>query len=502
METSHHGSATNPYDHPSPAADATSATTELNDDGLSTSFPFLTLSPDNTPAQQATNNTAELIRCNSTHEHHQQFLKRVDNTTHRFVFDLSAPGFPPTAALIWIDRNSGAFMLKAISLTHPVQYLSGLGLEGDLTLQFGEMTVLWMRRNRLRFWPAQLDFVLDVTAQSAADFSLRRNRFLLSNGDETQIPNDNFDALPIETHTRVRDYITHSKILGTGAFGRVSLGVQASTGTPVAIKVAHSTKQRNVISLKTEIYIAEALSRHENIVRFLTTWCNHAASPPCFDCPLDDYYMTMPLAEYAFEDFFRLCPLPPRSLPPGSLPPTDVHIHRKLFHDITEGLAYIHSLGIMHRDISPKNLLVFFGEKDKFPWQAAICDFGKAIDATHHRETGLGPIHTVAPEVWTLTTPPDNHFYYTNAIDMWSLGYTHLFILTPIGMGKTDEGRHKYLLSQLDGLCTKGKIDKTEESYVRDLLEMNPGKRPTAEQALKHNIWRELMPSAASRARG
>ncbi|KAI8954522.1 kinase-like domain-containing protein [Xylaria longipes] len=214
------------------------------------------------------------------------------------------------------------------------------------------MTVLWQRRNRIRFGRKELEFVLDVAIdQKKVDFPIYRNQFLQLNGyDASPVPSDNLDALPLEIHTRVHDIITHTKIIAVGAFGRVSAGVQASTGVPVAVKVASSKSNRQLIAVRNEIEIAKDLSPHHNIVSFIATWCRHGNSPPCFTSNFDDYSMVMPLAQYSFEQFFK------------DRPSKDIRL--QLFHDITKGLAHIHSLGIMHRDISPKNLLVYSSSAD------------------------------------------------------------------------------------------------------------------------------------------
>lgn len=53
----------------------------------------------------------------------------------------------------------------------------------------------------------------------------------------------------------------------------------------------------------------------------------------------------------------------------------------KLFvYQILKGLAYLHSLDVVHRDVKPENLLV--NEKD----QLKICDFGFARELKNHTE--------------------------------------------------------------------------------------------------------------------
>ncbi|KAI0191070.1 kinase-like domain-containing protein [Astrocystis sublimbata] len=405
---------------------------------------------------------------------------------------------PYTIALIWIHPRSGAFMLQAISSSCPIRYLSGLGADGDLTLQAGEKTVLWMRRNHLRFGLEPLDFVLDVAVeQGPSDFILHRNRFLRAGGsgqEPVPLPSKHLVAYPDGSQIRMHDLIIQRADMATGGFGRVSAGLHAATGLPIAVKVAHTANEGQIPYLKDEITIANLLSPHPNIVPFLDTWCDHGSPPPCFACPIDKYYMSMPLAVCSFESFFK--PASPSSHP------HDAAVRLRLFRDITNGLARMHACGIMHRDISPKNLLVLLAPVAEvargYPFRASICDFGKAIEASRATDTAIGPIHTVAPEVWTMPKNPhaDRASQYTNAVDMWSLGYAHLYILRrPQQLGKTDRRRHGELVGLLEEVCAEGQISEIEKEHVRSLLTLDPAQRPSATKALKHPVWELCGPS-------
>ncbi|KAI0417664.1 kinase-like domain-containing protein [Xylaria grammica] len=528
-EASDDGSRTNPHSHLSFAAD-TAYTTKPNDAPVP-SVRFLTLSPDNELARQVTANSARLIMANSDKcKHQQQFLERVEieadthasdksqaqvddsaasqaqEPKYRFVFDLSVePTGPhrswqigrgytkspdqgdaksqvqgdsklpvqgadilirasretysaPTLALIWIHKQSGAFMLKAMSINCPIQYLSGLGSGRDLTLNNRDQTVLWLKRNRIRFGLKQLDFVLDIAIDGGKGeelFPIFRNRFLRSDGnDKALVPSDNLHPLPKDSHMRMHDFIVHNNMTGAGAFGVVKGAVNAFTGHPAAVKEVHITRDASIRFLKNEIEIVESLS-HPSIIEFTKTWCIHENSPPCYASPLDSYFMVMPLAEYSFEDFFS----------PSASPP-DRRTRLGLFRDIVEGLEYMHSSNIMHRDISPKNLLVMSDTERSPPWRGVICDFGKAVTRLYGSSTAIGPVHTVAPEVWTSSKG------YTHAIDLWSLGYVHLYSLRRSELVRTDRKRIRTLL------CLQG------------LLAIDPEQRLTAKEALEHPIWK------------
>lgn len=86
----------------------------------------------------------------------------------------------------------------------------------------------------------------------------------------------------------------------------------------------------------------------------------------------------------------------------------------KIMQCIFRGLAYIHGKDIVHRDIKPKNILIF----DKNT--VRICDFGLAISqkspSWNYRSTGCGTRAYLAPEMFFET------YNYGTAIDIWGAG--------------------------------------------------------------------------------
>lgn len=76
-------------------------------------------------------------------------------------------------------------------------------------------------------------------------------------------------------------------------------------------------------------------------------------------------------------------------------------------------LTYLHSVGIMHRDITPKNILVKDGLKD-----VVLIDFGLADRHRpdgHYLFTRCGTPGYIAPEVYT-------HYVYDYKVDVYGLG--------------------------------------------------------------------------------
>lgn len=92
-----------------------------------------------------------------------------------------------------------------------------------------------------------------------------------------------------------------------------------------------------------------------------------------------------------------------------------------LLHQGLQALAYLHSEGVTHRDVSPGNIIVH----SRTPFTIKLCDFGQAKESSF-MHTQCGTYWYTAKEVFE-----GNH---KNKIDVWSLGVVvmeYLFGLPP-----------------------------------------------------------------------
>ena len=93
---------------------------------------------------------------------------------------------------------------------------------------------------------------------------------------------------------------------------------------------------------------------------------------------------------------------------------------RAVGEEIAAALAYVHSRGVIHRDVKPANILLS-------PTGAKLADFGiaRVLDGVHHTGTGLtiGTAPFLAPE--QVTGEP-----ITPATDVYALGLVLLEMLT------------------------------------------------------------------------
>lgn len=190
--------------------------------------------------------------------------------------------------------------------------------------------------------------------------------------------------------------------LGKGSMGEVKLVEHAPTGQRYAMKIvmrpppctsgknnANNTRTNNqVLSMQKEIAIGARL-HHPNIVNMVEAIDDVSYKRLCLVMEHCAGGSLMPDAEAA-----------------TAYPEEEA---RRYFRDIVRGLKYLHSRGIIHRDIKPQNILLTAAEGGV----CKICDFGAAVDWRRERESGradkvglMGTPAFMAPELFQALHMP------------------------------------------------------------------------------------------------
>jgi len=254
---------------------------------------------------------------------------------------------------------------------------------------------------------------------------------------------------------------TRGKTLGEGAFSVVIEATNKETGESYAVKVVTKSKltKEDEIALKDEIIVLRELE-HQHIIRLYDV--------------------------YEEKSFWYLVT---EKMTGGEL--FDRIVSKSFYNEkeardvckiLFEAIGYCHTNAVAHRDLKPENLLLKSEDNDS---EIKIADFGfaKKVLTPNSLTTQCGTPGYVAPEILEGVA-------YDEKSDMWSLGVIVYILLG--GYPPFIEQNQRELFRKI----RKGQYEFHEEywgsvspeakDFISCLLTVQPSKRLTAEQALKH----------------
>ncbi|KAJ7993717.1 hypothetical protein DPEC_G00257570 [Dallia pectoralis] len=264
------------------------------------------------------------------------------------------------------------------------------------------------------------------------------------------------------TCTRFTDDFQLYEELGKGAFSVVRRCVKLCTGQEYAAKIINTKKlsARDHQKLEREARICRLL-KHSNIVRLHDSISEEGFHYLLFDLVTGgELFEDIVAREYYSEADASHC-----------------------IQQILEAVLHCHQMGVVHRDLKPENLLLASKCKNA---AVKLADFGLAIEVQGDQQAWFGFAGTpgyLSPEVLRKEA-------YGKPVDIWACGVI-LYILLVGYPPFWDEDQHK-LYQQIKAGAYDfpspewDTVTPEAKNLINQMLTINPAKRITAQEALKH----------------
>lgn len=282
--------------------------------------------------------------------------------------------------------------------------------------------------------------------------------------------NKNVATQQRDPSAQVKDLYKFGKTLGQGGFATVKLVTDKQTGEQFACKIMDLPAEGAEVA--PEDFTREDIFKEIDILLGL------------------QHENVMYMKEYFVADdkVYLICELLTGGelldavLERGNYSEADA---RMCFAQLLRGLQYLHQRGVVHRDLKLENLLL--SSQDDIGKGVKIADFGLAKNqASGTLRTVCGTPQYVAPEV--INGGPGHK--YGPEVDLWSAGVV-LFILLagyppfynenePQLFNQIRRGEYSFNDAVWDGVTGDAK------DLIRQLLQVDPTKRLSAQQALSH----------------
>ena len=292
---------------------------------------------------------------------------------------------------------------------------------------------------------------------------------------------------------RILQHYRPLKKLGKGAYGIVFQALDRKTNKKVALKKIFDAFQNQTDAQRTyrEIIYLFYLNQHENIIKLHKVFKAHNDM---------DIYLVFELMQTDLHNVVYEIPL------------TRIQ-QQYIVYQILKAVKYIHSAGLVHRDLKPGNILI------NESCQIKIADFGMArnVDRVNYQL----PIVTeyIATRWYRAPEILLNSNRYTQKVDIWSVGCIMAeILLRRVLFAGTSSANQLQLIFGVVGNPTRkdlsamkvnydgqlikqvmgaprgdrklkkliASLDGMERELVESMLQFNPKRRPSAEELLKH----------------
>ena len=272
------------------------------------------------------------------------------------------------------------------------------------------------------------------------------------------------------------------KELGKGSYGIVVRAIHKVSESHYAIKMMICDSDERIKYQKRELGLLTKLQlSHRNIIQYYNSWVSMVENKQILCIQMELCWLN--LRQYVLKNGVYN---------PSIAIVRDEVFYKHIFPQILNGLDAIHSVGWVHRDIHPGNILIAnpkpSGIQDIV---IKIADFGLArrIAEVVDSSTFL----TVGPKLDELSSDIGNELfrapelstpYYDYKVDLYSAGIVLYFLCRYLENTKQWRDEIKQLRGgnrNRDHLCH---MDEMLIQLLDNLLKPNPAERPSAREAL------------------
>ena len=244
--------------------------------------------------------------------------------------------------------------------------------------------------------------------------------------------------------------IKYQRLLGQGSFGNIFLA-KRSDQSYIAVKMCDLNHKKYI---ENEIKYHELIGIHKNIVQFIC--CFESDKHIMFGI---EYVNGCDLFEYLI-DYTKK----------NRCKGISEDISKVIFIQLLDGIEFIHSNNICHRDLKLENILI---DKDL---NIKICDFGHSTSTDKLLDDLIGTPEYCAPELITGS-------YDGCLADLWSLGIILYILLAgkyPFNRPRLNTPYLTYDVPYLDY------IDHKVFSLIREIVKEHPENRLRISDIRKH----------------
>ncbi|KAF0697542.1 Aste57867_11785 [Aphanomyces stellatus] len=264
---------------------------------------------------------------------------------------------------------------------------------------------------------------------------------------------------------------TQESVLATALFGDVLLCKDKTTGERVAIKRMQVAAAAAKTVVGTARHVSEDIKVEKHVNHVLSAKGGH---PHVLRMRAD-------FEDAGYEHFvLDYCPTGELFDELSAAGSFDAATALAYFRQIVQGLSFMHSRGIAHRDVSLENVLLDAAHT------CYVCDFGLAATTSQWHMDSVGKAFYMAPEVVS------GLLYDATKADVWSLGVVLFMMLTgaPLFSVANDmDARYTYLKTHgLKAIVQAWhlNIEPRLVSLLEGMLACDPTRRMSMADVAKH----------------